>query len=93
MPARQGPHHHFAGAHLAGKIERLTPEHDELADPANGEKVGRCRTCGRPDQPGNRLLAGTWTLATFSVRYALCESCVIAVAPFDPRSGDPLQAA
>ena len=67
---------------------RKSPE--ELADPARGEKVPRCRSCGLPDQPGNKLIPGMWGYVRFNMPLELCERCVMA---FRPRPDvDPLTA-
>lgn len=62
----------------------------DLADPAKGEKVPRCRICGRPEQRGNKLLPGLWGYIRFNVDLILCESCVRALIPDDRTLADPL---
>lgn len=68
----------------------LPAERDELPDPAEGAAVPRCRVCGMPDRPDNRLLVGTWSLAGYRMQLVLCER---ELPPFDPRAGDPLTVA
>jgi hypothetical protein len=66
------------------------PSPEDLEDPAKGEKVPRCRSCGLPDQQGNRLLPGLWAYIKFTVQYELCERCVRAAIP-DRQALDPIQ--
>lgn len=64
---------------------RTVPE----ADPALGNAVPRCRTCGSPKD-----------VLTFSLQlhgkpvgvYRICGACYYAANPIDPRAGDPLAA-
>ena len=65
------------------------PSPEDIADPAQGAKVPRCRACGLPDQPGNKLLPGLWVYLRFSVSFELCERCVRAAVP-DRMALDPL---
>ena len=78
---RSGPRH-------PSTIREERPDHD-LADPANGAKVPRCRTCGRPDLRGNRLLDFDLYLGGKRAgRYTICEGCYLAAN--DPPLADPL---
>jgi hypothetical protein len=63
---------------------------EDISDPAKGAKVPRCRSCGLPDQVGNRLLHGSWVIARFSMPLELCERCVASFKPDDRRAYDPL---
>lgn len=67
------------------------PATEDLSDPAKGEKVPRCRSCGMPDQPTNHLIPGLWSYIRFSMELALCQRCVVAFAPSDPQEADPMQ--
>lgn len=63
---------------------------DESAgDPANGEAVPRCRTCGLPGRSTNRLMDFELYLGrTWAGRYRLCERCFNRANP--PPISDPL---
>lgn len=58
-----------------------SPSQDEIADPAHGAKVPRCKVCGLPGSPGNRLIPGLWAYIHFSMQMALCERCVNEMRP------------
>lgn len=84
----RGPFHNFAGARLPTAPAKLDP-HD-IGDPAKGEKVPRCLTCGTPLD----LMTGTFVpdsgerYAGRRFRYRLCVHCIEhANGPLDP---DPL---
>jgi hypothetical protein len=93
MAPRRGAEHHYAGPHLPRLPNTTGLASDDLADPANGEAVPRCLSCGLPDHLDNRLLTGVWQVGTFRCAVRLCERCIRRVCPWDPRIGDPLQAA
>jgi hypothetical protein len=58
-------------------------------DPALGDKVPRCRTCGSPhDVLELTLVHGGKPVG----RYRLCGACYYAANPIDPQAGDPLAA-
>jgi hypothetical protein len=59
----------------------LPPTHsdEEVADPANGETVPRCGSCGHP---GPLELVGRW--GGLSGRFPLCEACWRHFNPPDP---------
>lgn len=93
MAARPGSENPLSGPRLPIGIEPLTPEHEELPDAAHGEKVPRCRTCGRPGI-GRRI--NDFTLYLGGRRagsYRICDECYYAANPIDPQAGDPLRAA
>lgn len=72
-------------------IEPLHNEHEFVADPANGEKVLRCRECGRPGLHGRRIYTFGLTLHGRTVGvYRLCDQCFESSNPRDPRDADPL---
>ena len=59
------------------------------ADPALGEKVPRCRTCGTV----NDVIEFTVHLGDKAVgTYRLCGICYYAANPIDPQAADPLAA-
>lgn len=55
--------------------DKLTP-YEDIADPANGNRVPRCRTCGYPKRPGIAVLDFGLTLhGKAAGHYRLCERC------------------
>jgi len=88
MSESRGPFHNFSGPRLPTAPAVNAP--DDIGDPAKGEKVPRCLTCGTPARPitgsfipdRNELYAGR------PFRYRLCVRCIEhANGPQDP---DPL---
>lgn len=62
--------------------------YEDLRDPALGERVRRCLTCGIP----GKLLDFALLLAGRPAgRYRLCERCWMAANPPDPMATDPLR--
>jgi hypothetical protein len=62
---------------------------DDYSDPANGERVPRCMTCGLPARTGNSLLDFELYLhGRRAGRYRLCERDFNRVNP--PPISDPL---
>lgn len=74
------------------RIGRRTPVTIDptLGDPAKGERVPRCKVCGMPERPGNKLIPGMWAYLRFHMDLVLCEHCVMESAP-GPMLADPLQ--
>jgi hypothetical protein len=61
----------------------------KLADPANGETVPRCRTCGSPDLSDCHLLDFELYLGGRRAgSYRICERCFWIANP--PEIADPL---
>lgn len=88
---RRGAQHHWSGPHLprADARSRTNAPDQELADPANGETVPRCATCGFPDRARSRLMNFELRLrGKRAGRYPLCERCFARVNP--PPLADPL---
>lgn len=88
--ARTGGQPEWSTPRLPTAPKQLDP-HD-IGDPAHGEKVPRCLTCGTPRE----LMVGTFIpdrdqhFAGRRFRYRLCASCIQhANGPLDP---DPLDA-
>ena len=91
----RGVFHHRSGPRLpAGRIEPLTPEHDELGDPANGERVTRCWNCGRPAL-GRRIYEFGLVLNGHVMgHWRLCAGCFVERNPQpDPDPLDVTEAA
>jgi|GEM_PF-5252239 len=88
MPARSGAEHHHSGPHLPNSpFTRPGPE--DLTDPAAGEPVKRCLTCGQPDRSGSRLMEFALVYRGKDAgRYRLCERCWMHANP--PPNADPL---
>lgn len=85
MSEGRGPFHNFAGPRLPTAPAPQVP--DDIGDPAKGEKVARCLTCGTPAS----LVTGTFTpdkgqrFAGRRFRYRLCLHCIEhANGPQDP---------
>jgi hypothetical protein len=90
MGARQGPENPLSGPRLSRTL-RPDTGHEELGDPANGETVPRCRTCGNPGSQGNALLDFDLLLhGKPAGRYRLCERDWLWANP--PGPVDPLDA-
>ncbi len=68
---------------------RPTDPDELLADPAEGESVPRCGSCGIP---GGMEFA-LWRRGKPAGRYRLCDRCWGFANPPDRRATDPLQAA
>lgn len=67
--------------------------YEDIADPANGEKVRRCWSCGTPSTSEKILMFGLTMYGKSVGQWALCERCWLLRNPRDPRDGDPLRAA
>ncbi len=81
---RSGPHH-------SSTIREERPD-QSLADPANGESVSRCRTCGLPEDGRElfrfRAVVGIGGVG-YAVVYGVCLDCILRS---DPRPiADPLE--
>lgn len=90
--ARRGVDHYRAGAHLpVGPRARAAEDHGP-ADPAAGELVRRCRSCGMPDRPRWRVIDFRLRMkfggVMYDVIYTICERCILD-AGARPRA-DPL---
>lgn len=86
---RRGPDHHWNGPRLPTS-PASTNKLDDIGDPARGEKVPRCLTCGVPDLPANRLMEFALFYAGRNAGwYRLCERCWLHANP--PLPVDPLQ--
>lgn len=73
MGARFGPDNPLSGPRLP-RDPRPHYEHGDTGDPAKGEKVARCLTCGEPASTYNRLIDFELHLQGRAVgRYRLCE--------------------
>jgi hypothetical protein len=91
MAARPGVDNPLAGPRLPRNGAYFAP--DDIEDPAKGEKVPRCLTCGTPTQPitGTFIPDRSQPYAGRHFRYRLCIRCIEhANGPQDP---DPLYAA
>lgn len=82
----------MGGKWAAAKVGlRSIPEakhYEDIRDPANGEKVPRCKVCGLPGSDGNQLLDGIWRTPDKARRLRLCERCI---GPDVPVTADPFQ--
>jgi hypothetical protein len=84
------PFHNFAGARLPTSPSPA-PAPDDIGDPAKGEKVPRCLTCGTPTRP----ITGTFVpdrgqlFGGRRFRYRLCVHCIAHAN--GPQPPDPLQ--
>ena len=58
-------------------------------DPAQGERVPRCRCCGMPERPGAKLYPGMWAYIRFNLEVTLCGKCIEEFLP-DRRALDPM---
>jgi hypothetical protein len=88
MGARFGPENVNSGPHLPSAPASGDPS--DIGDPAKGERVPRCLTCGTPVRPitGSFIPDGGQPFAGRSFRYRLCLHCIEhANGPQDP---DPL---
>jgi hypothetical protein len=63
--------------------------YEDLRDPANGEPVPRCRTCG---VPGGNLYA-LFLHNRAAGTYRICDHCWRDANPPDRQATDPLRAA
>lgn len=52
------------------------PNDPDLPDPANGEAVLRCISCGVPDRESNRVYSGMWAHLRFHMDAGLCAACI-----------------
>jgi hypothetical protein len=90
MSARTGPANPWSGPRLPSGPDPRDPIH-ATADPANGERVPRCWTCGMPDHPEVHLLDFELRLGGKRAgRWVLCERCFWARNDL-PTMVDPLQ--
>ncbi len=80
-----------SGPRLPSDHSRRLVSDDDIADPAKGERVPRCGSCGLPDQPASRLMDFALFLGGRRAgHYLLCERCWMAQNP--PPRADPLDA-
>lgn len=89
------PYTNLSGPRLPYRVRRdvepLGESPDAAVDKAHGEKVTRCRTCGRP-AIGLEVYEFTLMLGRkIAGTYRLCADCFRQANPFDPQKGDPLQ--
>ena len=85
---RPGPWNHRSGPHLPSETHQERPER-RYADPANGEVVPRCRTCGTPDLADCHLLDfELYFRGKRAGAYRICEGCFWRANP--PEIADPL---
>lgn len=78
MGARQGPDNPLSGPRLPRAPQPSDQWHEDIGDPADGEKVARCLTCGTP---GPGLMSGTFVpdhspFGDRVLRYRLCRRCL-----------------
>lgn len=67
----------FGGPRLPRPTEPLHNEEEILADPARGESVPRCMTCGTPERDRNRLTVYRLLVdGRIEGGYRLCRDCV-----------------
>lgn len=89
MTERGGPYHNFSGPRLPASPSPSNKP-DDIGDPAKGEKVPRCLTCGSPTRPitGSFIPDLGQPFERRRFRYRLCIHCIEhANGPLNP---DPL---
>lgn len=91
MAVRRGVDHYRAGAHLPNGTPQRRAEDNDLADPAAGARVPRCRSCGLPESSVDlHRLGGYVTISAVSYRvaYPVCSGCILRSDPYP--LADPL---
>lgn len=58
-----------------GRKAPLSTDYADLRDPADGERVPRCKACGMPDRPQALLEPGLWMCQRFQMELTLCRHC------------------
>lgn len=87
---RRGPEHHWSGARLPTAPSLNKP--DDIGDPADGQAVPRCLSCGTPkDLLAGRFIPDDPRRRRVLLRYRLCVHCLEhANGPLPPPDTDPL---